>query len=128
MNGLETLVPPRDLCEKIPSGRFAHSALVWAKLVKKSGAECFKVVTRDDWCLLVAIEHYPAPTVQEIMDELGKCGLVFPNLLWQEGRWEVTCEEPPVDEHEGELPCIYEKHDKDNPATAALKIYLWLMK
>lgn len=65
---LEDLVPPLALCQKIPAGEFAESALMWFSnyhfggwhVEKRGFAEAFT----DNG------ELYPAPTLQEIMEVL----------------------------------------------------------
>ena len=65
-NALESLVPPLDLCKQIPEGKFENSALVWTfddRLMPRT-------------IMIDGVRHYyrgfPAPTLQEILNELPK--------------------------------------------------------
>lgn len=66
MSNLESIVPPLDLCEKIPAGEFEGSALVW--VVKGNEEECaprtmFNAIP-NSW------KVFPAPTLEEIITSL----------------------------------------------------------
>ena len=67
-NGLEKLVPPRKLCEKIPPGAFADSALIWMF----DGVDWWVNVREFD---ATYDEAYPAPTLAEIMADLARMEL-----------------------------------------------------
>nr|DAM90923.1 MAG TPA: hypothetical protein [Caudoviricetes sp.] len=87
MSNLENLVPPLELCKRIPAGEFEDSALVWVYddvvefLCRTSGCE---QIHKKEWQLdhnhprKIAIrrkygqEIYPAPTLEEILEEIGK--------------------------------------------------------
>ena len=64
MKKLEDLVPPLEICKRIPAGAFADSALIW-------------MFDGFDWWVNVRDfdpsydEAYPAPTQAEIMAELS---------------------------------------------------------
>lgn len=79
MATLEQLVPPFELCRKIPADAFNDTALVWWA----SGNNCFVrdmhelgFICPPTWC-----EVRPAPTAQEILEEMRwnfpvvKCGI-----------------------------------------------------
>jgi len=105
MSKLEDLVPPLDLCKRIPEGAFAESALVWV-----SDYENWYVVERDVADPDIAI---PAPTLEEILTDL----IVFcdePVCFWQ-GGWYVQ-----ASRYNG----AQEEYDMTNSATAALKLWL----
>ena len=61
------LVAPLELCNKIPDGAFADSALVW--LNRSLG---WFVEERHEGYDII-FETYPAPTLAEIMSALPKC-------------------------------------------------------
>ena len=77
---LESLVPPLDLCKKIPEGAFADSALVW--FGHRHTDKTMAVVPRNE--LGVGCQFflqkgvrvaYPAPTLEEIMAALARLEL-----------------------------------------------------
>ena len=87
MSNLESLVPPLELCKRIPAGEFENTHFVWwyddiseYRPKKKADYVCFKVITRDDyeyklWQLKGGIDrripaNYPAPTLDEILGKL----------------------------------------------------------
>lgn len=68
---LKELVPPIELCKKIPAGEFANSALLY---VVRHGmnVEVFNdVMVRQDLDHWSGTENYPAPTLQEIITNCG---------------------------------------------------------
>ena len=85
VNKLKNIVPPLELCKKIPEGEFEDSALVWVYddvvgfLCRTSGCE---QIHKKEWQLehnhprKIAIrrkcaqEIYPAPTLEEIITTL----------------------------------------------------------
>lgn len=87
MSTLERIVPPLELCKRIPAGEFEDSALVWVYddvvgfLCRTSGCE---QIHKKEWQLehnhprKIAIrrkcgqEIYPAPTMDEILEGIGK--------------------------------------------------------
>ena len=86
MSNLESIVPPLELCKRIPAGEFEDSALVWVYddvvgfLCRASGCE---QIHKKKWQLehnhprKIAIrrkcgqEIYPAPTLAEILEAIG---------------------------------------------------------
>lgn len=87
MSNLESIVPPLELCKRIPAGEFEDSALVWVYddvvgfLCRTSGCE---QIHKKEWQLVhnhprkIAIrrksghEIYPAPTLAEIFESIGE--------------------------------------------------------
>lgn len=72
MSNLESIVPPLELCKKIPAGEFEDSALVWEKSEKYFQATEiidyeYKVVARDE-----SKGGFPAPTLEEVLEAIGK--------------------------------------------------------
>lgn len=76
MSNLEKLVPPLELCKQIPNGEFADSALVWDNV---SGYGCTdwhvckrvkRKVQLREFCVSPKHADVPAPTVEEILDDL----------------------------------------------------------
>ena len=80
MSKLEDLVPPLDLCRKIPVGKFEDSALVlifWHKSPNtpveiRTRCEVENDPEFDDLVEEQRIIIYPAPTLEEILAELPK--------------------------------------------------------
>jgi hypothetical protein len=68
---LEELVPPLELCKLIPKGEFEDSALVWLNIDYVTIP--WKVVERkfSHYKMQRKKQSYPAPTLQEIIKELG---------------------------------------------------------
>lgn len=68
---LENIVPPLEDCKRIPEGAFKESAFVWVKthtgkwVVGEAFLSCGIGSRR-----ITALEHYPAPTLAEIRNEL----------------------------------------------------------
>ena len=111
------LVPPLELCKKIPAGEFKDSAFNWFSNNYFGG---WNVERRQmTYFFTDNGELYPAPTLQEILEELHKLQEdVF--LKWSEtayNEWLVDAYTHNVNNHQA--------HDK-NPATAALKVWLEL--
>lgn len=120
---LENLVPPIELCKRIPAGKFADSALVWNIRYGIPGDRTVNLIQRKDYHNGGFI--VPAPTLQEIMlalpayneDEIRLCCISdFP----EDGEKMVLGEAWSVGYTEAG-----KKTDK-NPAIAALKIWLEL--
>lgn len=117
---LEQLVPSRDLCEKIPAGKFADSALVWRH--GDSGA----VFPRQGF----AVEAFPAPTGCEILDDLKNKGVCIPSIYYQRfkdgGLW-IADGEISDRLSDGEINRdswgLTQESDPDNPANAAMKLW-----
>lgn len=84
MNNLENLVPPPELCKLIPEGKFVESALVFN--YHKCGGGHYTLIERR--YAPPGKPLIPAPTLQEIMDELV-CLTNEPCLQWN-GGWHVS--------------------------------------
>lgn len=109
---LKELVPPLELCKKIPAGEFEDSCYVMI------GSD--SIVQRVDIRTVSGSRQsgiYPAPTLQEILEELHKQQEdVF--LKWSEtayNEWLVNAYTHNKED--------YQAHDK-SPATAALQVWL----
>ena len=71
---LEDIVQPLELCKKIPAGEFNNSFFVWGYSCDKRNKKPF-VDYRDDIeylrrNMVNAPDLYPAPTLQEILEDL----------------------------------------------------------
>ena len=116
---LQDIVPPLELCKLIPAGEFEDSAMYWGDLF--GVADVFPRKCGDcDTFGVIQTERYifPAPTLQEILEELHKHQEdVF--LKWSEyayHEWLINAYSHGRNED-------YQEHDK-NIATAALKVWL----
>ena len=107
------LVAPLELCKQIPDGAFADSALVW--LNRSLG---WFVEERHEGYDII-FETYPAPTLAEIMAELTSNKLDVPAVSFDGDRW--TAFYTYHNSGNPMAPC-----EDDNPATAALKLWLEL--
>lgn len=110
MSNLTDLVPPLDLCKKIPEGEFADSA--FAYFYDANGANITLDKREGDaiWKDEVAA---PAPTLQEIMAELPSttvCGKEH-HSDWYVSHWRIGC---------------VTDTERKGAATAALKLWLKL--
>ena len=129
---LEEIVPPIELCSKIPPGHFENSAFCWhytdvaGFVCRTSGCEqvqgkAWQIVDNHRRKIEIRRKHgeeiYPAPTLQEILEELHKLQEdVF--LKWSEtayNEWFVNAYTHNKKD--------YQAHDS-NPANAALKVWL----
>lgn len=66
MSNLERIVPPLELCKKIPAGEFEDSALVWCR-VRGEDAVCL----REQWVGVGGTRPIPAPTLEEVLEAIG---------------------------------------------------------
>jgi len=111
-NKLETLVPPLELCNLIPEGAFADSALIWH--VQGSPVGYMKDLERRDE---LHAERFgvvlPAPTLVEILVELARTRSLISVTAPISGGWQVYGWKTQVEEDR-------------NPAIAALKLWLEL--
>lgn len=112
---LEDLVPPLALCKQIPHPHFWNAAMCWRTFNK--GRKDEYTIVFPTGTLDPHDDDVPAPTLQEILEELHKQQEdVF--LKWSEtayNEWFVNAYT-----HNRE---DYQAHDS-NPATAALKVWL----
>lgn len=140
MSNLTDLVPPLNLCKLIPTGEFEDSAFVWALrkaeppyIGRAIGVNMGSVID-GDYCLCtreyagkvrwvhgkdnIPCPTVPAPTFDEILDELHKCQEeVF--VKWSETAyhgWLVNAYSHGRNED-------YQAHD-ERKTTAALKLWL----
>ena len=110
---LEDLVPPLEMCKRIPEGAFADSALVWLRESGHSGS--FYIAERNDY--LDRVKRIPAPTLEEILRGLTAGGLDEPAAYFDGDKWIA----------------YYEYHNSGGPMTpitsssgAAAALRLWL--
>ena len=121
MSNLEDLVPPLALCQQIPEGAFEDSALVWTfddRLMPRT-------------IMIDVARHYyrgfPAPTLQEILNELPK---------YNENEVTLACVPSFLPGDKGRIfgeawsvgYTAKSNITNANPATAALKLWLELNK
>ena len=66
---IDELVPPLELCKKIPAGEFEDSAFVFVPL---SNGKEWQIKKRMMHMEAYHSKIYPAPTLQEILEELHK--------------------------------------------------------
>lgn len=118
---LEDLVPPMKLCKQIPEGNFADSALVWRGTnhlwwnYYTMPRECGNCRDLDPSEIVI-----PAPTLPEIMQAIDLSGGYCPTCYYQSNTWQMDYET------ESDPPDTAYQEDRDNPATAALKLWLEL--
>ena len=110
MGYLKKIVPPMELCKKIPNGKFNESGVFWSPFDDRAGGS---VLIRIDAKFNVKRNNslIPAPTLQEILNDLpegvkvnmkfGKNGMrYFQVSYYSEEKWTT------------------------NPAAQALKLWL----
>ena len=126
---LENLVPPVELCKKIPAGEFADSALSWLDISKELAM--FGIADENTFCVrerdilekfAYSHERCPAPTLAEIIVEIDNLGGWCPTAYRLQNCWTVDYQE----DNEDGMNDVVEQRDLDNPATAALKLWLKL--
>lgn len=123
MSNIEKLVPPPELCKRIPVGKFEASALVlifWHKSPNtpveiRTRCEVENDPEFDDLVEDQRIIIYPAPTLQEILAELARRHALISVTALLSGGWQVFGWRTPAEED-------------SNPATAALKLWLEVYK
>jgi len=120
MNKFEKHVPSLEICRRIPAGMFSDSALVW-KYVHAVGVPGLSKLP-DSWIVTVRrfSSEIPAPALPEILDELSDGGNVF--LRKDESGWMVMFEK--IGDEEGYGYEADTAHDHDNPADAALRLWM----
>ena len=113
MLNLKDLVPPFELCRKIPAGEFAESALVWhsGDYFKSYVEERCEGDVERRW-----LGIFPAPTLAEIMDALYE-QMDFVGAKLKDGVCQVGCFRDDDDEAKVVLHAT-------NPATAALRLWM----
>ena len=125
MRGLESIVPPPELCDEIPEGCFADSALIG-------------IYSDGEWIVLPrskeleAITHVPAPTLAEIMEALPKSieddrhhreFILIRNSLGRHGDWQIGYA---TIFHRGLEASRFVAADPDRPECATLELWLQL--
>lgn len=83
MSTLEQLVPPLELCQQIPDGAFADSALVWVRMYR---SQAIGLDERDGCCEEIVC---PAPTLEEIMAKMPDMTSI--QYLNDYPHWELFC-------------------------------------
>jgi hypothetical protein len=140
MSNLTDLVPPLELCKKIPAGEFADSKLVWREdwsinLISPEYAEIlpYRIAERGECFVFterpskdeinevrrmfhpfippIVRSFFPAPTLQEIMKELPASNIYRIRHMWTANFINDS---------------IDNGIKSTNPATAALKLWLKL--
>ena len=123
MSELKNLVPPPELCKKIPAGNFTTTALAYYGDVFYKNISVLPRESGD--CIQKDICIAPAPTLPEILIALEDMGYYCPTAFHQANTWQVDCmtetDESPSAEY-------LDATDPDNAAAAALKLYLELKK
>lgn len=113
MSELQNLVPPLELCRKIPPGEFKDSAMVWLRETGNSGR--YYIAERNDY--LDRVKRIPAPTLQEIFDALAKMETCPEMCVWSCDK-DGTCFRITAD--------FTGDEDGYNAAEAALQLWLEL--
>ena len=74
MSKLEDIVPPLELCKRIPAGAFEESVLVWRERIGNiSRDDRVKIREPEDISYKVEsaeVNYFPAPTLAEIMAKM----------------------------------------------------------
>ena len=123
MSKLEDLVPPLELCKRIPADDklFQQTALAWVLLGKDWPTVLERERLPKD---RTGFEVIPAPTLPEILYDLELSGFYCPTCYHHNDQWHVTCESDPADEDYSKCPTLYEATDAVDPASAALKLWM----
>lgn len=146
MSNLESLVPPVELCKLIPAGEFEDSAFIWDKTTSigfwdgedKDGNHIggFGKIPHKNYRLRqnysertrkhikdqdIELDIYPAPTLQEIMEELCELSPYAIKVCKSFGEWSI---ESCIAVEKGER--LISADSSKNLATAALKLWLKL--
>ena len=118
MSRLEDLVPPLEMCKRIPEGKFTDSCFVRPDQV--CGNPVWTRGTRHYYRMdACGIKMFPAPTLAEIMAEIP-CFMADNYLAGNNVFTIVAAKKPEYrSDYHGGRDC--------NPATAALKLYLELL-
>ena len=112
MSELKDLVPPLELCKKIPAGEFENSALIWFFDGKNWWVNAPEFDAQPE-------KEYPAPTLAEIMLAIDEAGGVCPECYYLENTWKIDCRDKLFNYEE-----LIEAEDEYNPADAALRLWL----
>ena len=136
MSELQNLVPPLEICKRIPQGSFTDSFFCWVDYSKAGWVRSWRNITvsYDEPFIITPrfsaeslIFHraecpqdkipaviYPAPTLQEIMDDLAEYGEPVTVTQWKTGQIAVSCQ---INDD------VFEEVSQDG-ASAALKLWL----
>lgn len=119
MSKLEDIVPPLELCKRIPAGAFEDSALVWTV----HGVRSVEELSRLEFCKDLPIRKmtFPAPTLAEIFRVLPE------TIDTPEDEFCVLSLMPVIDDDEKDMFWIgYNNTNEEdaNPAAAALRLWL----
>lgn len=111
---LKELVPPLNLCKLIPKGEFAETALMWIEVeIPQENKKEWRVVNATKPILACHNPKYPAPTLEEILEELFFISNGFDLACFWDGGWHVKTNEG-------------EKFSGISPVCGALKLWLEL--
>ena len=116
---LEDLVPPLELCKKIPAGEFAESVLVYH--------------SENGWILNRANDLFgdepivPAPTLAEILAAMADAPMRFRTVTCDADGLKDFCVWANIPRRGRPGEDLTEEKDA-NPATAALKLWLEVRK
>lgn len=127
---LKNLVPPLELCKKIPAGEFAESALMCEAMLGMASRQVLdiRIIPRQKITNNPYVDRklgreyyiYPAPTLHEIMAELSLCDEYCDTgwfcMVGDPDHWSI-----------GNCECdLYVRNgtESDSPEAAALKVWL----
>ena len=124
MSELKDIVPPLELCKRIPAGEFEDSVLVWRERIGNiSRDDRVKIREPEDISYKVEsaeVNYFPAPTLAEILDELGnKTVCLYDGIHYEVSVCIRECDSG-TKEHQWRQ---YGEADR-NPAAAALRLWL----
>ena len=77
MSNLKSIVPPPELCTQIPDVEFRDSALVWCRVRGEND-----VCPREQWVGVGGRNPIPAPTLEEILDDLFFTAVFCKGGIW----------------------------------------------
>lgn len=114
MNNLKNLVPPLELCKKIPAGEFADSELTW--FINYIFGEWYVEKRGLADALSDNGELYPAPTLKEILRAIppGEVGVFC--CHFGDGDWSIG-----DTEHD-----LYVKNGYEGKSPEAIALKWWL--
>ena len=132
MSNLKDLVPPLELCAKIPDGTFAESSLIWF-IWELNGKLSGYVVPREmkdqfanalPMILAALHKELPAPTTDEILAELAKFPHYFNNATLEidKDAFIIGAFKP----NRGKPGSHLTENRDARPVVAALRLYLGL--
>lgn len=130
MSKLEDIVPPLELCKLIPAKEFEDSVLVWKHheiffrgidIMDQTDRVTFRADEQNNIVSTYSsTRYYPAPTLAEILDELGnKTVCLYDGIHYEVSVCIRECDSG-TKEHQWRQ---YGEADR-NPAAAALRLWL----